>query len=178
MFQLATALPQKMAQQSIDQSFNWETILTATVVAAIISAVVSLLGHWISSKNAKLAAQISEKNARLAADLNAKVKLADFRQAWIDALRKDMAELYSIGVTPDTEHQNTEKFYDLVARIQLRMNPDDEQYGELEKCLYTLMSTLSEEKWGANPEFVKVCQIILKKEWDTLKNDVKSVTVP
>ena len=156
---------------------NWGIIFTSAVVAALIAGFVSLLGHWISNKNAKLAAEISKTNALLAANLSANVKLADFRQAWIDALRKDMAELYALGVTPGTNHQRTEKFYDLLARIQLRMNSDDKLYPELEECLYDFMNTFKDEKWGANPKFVNICQKILKSEWDTLKSDVKSVTV-
>ncbi|CAO1653411.1 hypothetical protein [Parasphingorhabdus sp. NYA22] len=177
---------------------NWETILASSLVAALVASIVSLIGHFISRKNATLAASISAENASLAAsisrenaslaaeiskqneklraNLQSNVKLAEFRQNWINDLRTDMAKINSIGVTPSADHSKNLDFYDLMARIQLRMNPEDENYEDLNDCLYDLLNKSVEEKYGASPKFIHVSQKILKREWDTLKAEIESVS--
>ena len=50
------------------------------------------------------------------------------------------------------------------------MNPLDPDYKELHDCMYAFLSAEEIlEKYTANPNFVAICQRILKREWDTLK---------
>jgi hypothetical protein len=98
------------------------------------------------------------------------MKLSDFRQAWINGLRDCLAELQSIGMTPDQEAKRNQRFYELGTKIELMMNNKDEDYEPLQKIMYRLLSaTNQEEKYGCNAEFVEVCQRILKREWKVLK---------
>jgi hypothetical protein len=56
------------------------------------------------------------------------------------------------------------------------MNPDDPDFGALHSALYGFLGVKTiEEKYKANPQFVTICQRILKREWDKLKRDVESV---
>jgi hypothetical protein len=59
-------------------------------------------------------------------------------------------------------------------RIELFMNPNDPDYEELQRCLYKFLGAETKgEKYGANAPFVVVCQRILKREWEVLKQDLK-----
>lgn len=160
----------------------------ALLVTAVIGAVIGLIGHWAARSNAKLQARISqeiahqtnrisESNAKLQTHLAANLKLADFRQAWINALRDDMAAFQALGVTPGVAQRSEQDFYRLGTRIELRMNPQDPDYQELQDCLYAYLQADDDHgKYAANPRYVEVCQRILKREWDVLKKEIQLVT--
>ena len=160
----------------------------ALVTAAVIGGVIGLIGHWTARSNARLQSRISKEiadqtncisqsNAKLQTHLAANVKLADFRQAWINGLRDDMAAFQALGVTPGVAQRSEQEFYRLGTRIELRMNPQDPDYDELHECLYAFLHADDDHrKYAANPRYVEVCQRILKREWDVLKNEVQLVT--
>ena len=101
------------------------------------------------------------------------LKIAEMRQAWFNDLREAMAKFQSFGVTPNLNHSLDRKFYEHGTRIELFMNPNDPDYQELSACLYRFLSADNQlEKFGANPQYVEVCQRILKREWETLKREV------
>ena len=150
------------------------TIAFAAPSVGFVAALVAWLGHRISRSNAMLAAEISQRNAELQAALHANVKLAEFRQHWINALREDMAKFQAMGAVPSGEPTESQDFYELGTRIELRMNPDDPDYNELQDALYSYYSAHEEiDKLEANAPFVEVCQRILKREWDVLKSDLR-----
>jgi hypothetical protein len=167
----------------------WAPLLSATaiVAAAVVAAVVGIYGHLVSRSNARLQVELGKevalistekalKTAQLETRLAANLRLAEFRQAWINSLRDDMAKFQSFGVTPELEQVNEQEFYRLGTRIELFMNPNDEDFPVLQDALYAFLhaETLG-EKYGANPQFVSICQRILKREWDVLKAEVRSV---
>ncbi|QYE34656.1 hypothetical protein KZX46_18135 [Polymorphobacter sp. PAMC 29334] len=159
----------------------------AVVISAVIGALIALFGHLINRSNTKLQNDIvrdnmhlsltqDRENSRLEAQLATAIKLADMRQVWINNLRDDMSAFQSFGVTPDLDHGNNQEFYRLGTRIELFMNPDDPDYEALTDVLYGFLSAKSTfEKYSANPRFVKVCQRILKREWDVLKNELRLI---
>ena len=131
----------------------------------------------ISRDNTALTNDMSRENARLSAALSANVKLADMRQSWINNLRSDMAEFQALAVTPGLPYQEKVEFYKLMARIELSMNPRDEDYAELVRRLYKYINAEGEEEKRANDApYVAVCQSILKREWDVLKSEIGSVS--
>jgi len=88
-----------------------------------------------------------------------------------------MAKFQSFGVTPNLNHDEEQDFYELGTRIELRMNPEDENFLELQDAMYAFLGSRTvEEKYSANPRYVSVCQKILKKEWDVLKREVGVIT--
>jgi hypothetical protein len=159
----------------------------AVVAAALVAGLVAAIGHWVNRSNAKLQAQFASQtedasirqareNAQLQTRLAANLKLAEFRQVWINSLRDDMAHFQSYGVTPNLDQIMEREFYRLGTRIELFMNPGDPDFDELQSALYDfLMAEEIGEKYAANPRFVAVCQRILKREWDVLKSEVKNV---
>lgn len=106
--------------------------------------------------------------------MQATLKISDFRQVWINDLRNAMAEFQSYGVTPELSQERERKFYELGTRIELLMNPADEKYQALQTSLYRFLNANTPaDKFSANPEFIAICQKILKTEWEILKRDIK-----
>lgn len=104
------------------------------------------------------------------------LKLAEFKQAWINSLRDTMAQFQSLGVTPGLEHLKRPEFFQTGTKIQLLMNCDDPEYAVLDECLYNfLMADTEQEKYRSNPGYIEVCQRILKREEERLRNDLETV---
>jgi len=111
------------------------------------------------------------------AHTSAVLRVAAFRQEWINCLRDDLAKLHAIGINPNGDPMNNEEFYEIGTRIELRMNPSDPDYDRLYKAMYNYFESADGgilEKFGNNSEFVEVSQKILKKEWERLKLDVRA----
>ncbi len=142
-----------------------------TLLTAATSTVGALTGVLISTVFTK---RSNEKQARMQTAL----KLAEFRQAWIDNLRDTMAEFQSLGVTPGLEHIRRPEFFQSGTRIQLLMNRDDPEYAVLDECLYNfLMADTEQEKYRSNPDYIDVCQRILKREEERLRKDLEGVAL-
>lgn len=130
--------------------------------AALIALLGVIIGVYIQLRNLK-------RQLRSAHTL----KIAEMRQAWINNLREAMAKYQSYGVTPNLNHKENRGYYEWGTRIELLMNPNDPDYDELYKCLYDFLNaTNNQEKYSANPNYIAICQRILKREWDTLKKEV------
>lgn len=85
-----------------------------------------------------------------------------------------MSKFQSYGVTPNLNHSSEREFYEAGTRIELLMNPKDVDFAELQGCLYAFLSAAeTTDKYSANSGYVAVCQRILKREWDTLKREIK-----
>lgn len=107
----------------------------SSALAAQISENNAKLSADVSRQGSELSNRISRENARLAARLSSNIKLAEMRQAWINNLRTDMAEFQAMAVTPEMDYQRETKFYQLMARIELSINPNDDEYEELARPL-------------------------------------------
>ncbi len=72
------------------------------------------------------------------------------------------------------DHRICREFYEKGTKIELMMNPNDPDYAALHACLYSFLSAEGlVGKYSANPEYVEVCQRILKREWEVLKQAVE-----
>ena len=90
-----------------------------------------------------------------------------------------MAEFQSHGVTPNHRPGNEREFYRLGTKIELLMNPNDPDYSELQSSLYKFLQSSkgnTVDKFGNNPEYIVICQQILKREWDRLKEELNDPT--
>jgi len=132
--------------------------------------------------------------------ISKQIKISEFRQAWINDLRKDIAECISkadewidIWVVHNSNLSNDEKAvsaikldeikygsFEILRRIELRFKPDDEQGNLLINNLYSLFdpSKLS-SPINENPKVVWTqlahdtvlhARYILKEEWEVTKN--------
>ncbi|HEV2697153.1 MAG TPA: hypothetical protein VGU90_04105 [Terriglobales bacterium] len=126
-----------------------------TALGVIVAALVSLLG--------------TQEELRW----NAALKIAEFRQAWINDLRDSMSAFQSIAIGPNAV--NNPDLYRFGTKIELLMNRRDGRYDELNEAMYAFLRTNTmAERWACNPAFVTVSQNILKEEWEVLKRDLKS----
>lgn len=123
--------------------------------------ILTLLTVWLSGRNAT-------KNARSQNDLAGKLKLADFRQAWINELRNCASELQSRSLEPAP--RDAKELERLAHKIRLLMNPKDSNYPELSKLIDEL---LGDPGYGEVNQMTTLTQTILKTEWEVLKSDLR-----
>jgi hypothetical protein len=134
------------------------------------------------------AAVVAGSIAFLASVFTKEGKTSEFRQAWIDGLRNDIAEFVSAfywlsdqaplieGDTDEGLKQLKEEFLKaelMQARIELRINP--KEHADFVKALRGLVRIESftfgesESRDAAVEEFVVQSQKLLKKEWKRVK---------
>ena len=149
--------------------FGLPNEIAGTITAAVIAAVISLLGLIISKES----------------------KISEFRQAWIDALRSEIAAVITHGnaiggafLAKFQEHstlwQNTRGDFvainDAWAKIKLRLNPKEPSSTAVLRALEEHNKLFDT---GATPDFTKLetandklletTNAVLKEEWRRVK---------
>jgi hypothetical protein len=98
------------------------------------------------------------------------------RQAWLNSLREEMTTVVALGVAGEVKKGPTEAYSRAGTKIELLMNPADPDYPALKQAMARILGVESgDEVMSVNDEFVGVSQRILKREWEVLKNEIKSV---
>ena len=144
--------------------------IAGTLIAAFIAAVISLLGLLISKEN----------------------KVSEFRQAWIDALRQEVAAVithahavhgaYLAKFAPESEmwknvRDDFVKMNKAWAKIKLRLNPDERPSQAILEALKKHEGVFLENstppdfgKLGEyDAELLKTTNVVLKEEWEKVK---------
>lgn len=140
-----------------------------------------------------VAATIAGAVAFLASVLSKELKTSEFRQAWIDALRNDLADLASLVLLTDDvmAHkvqqgkadelpayviENQDIFIKITAcamRIEMRLNPTEHQrLLEIVRKIGTATKTFrgnTSETSRAADELLEESQRVLKREWQRVK---------
>lgn len=142
----------------------------ATIVAALIAAIVALLSLIIAKEN----------------------KTSEFRQAWIDALRSEIGDAISSASAlfilldagkkdaPDNIFMDTwSKTTATLARIDLRLNLNEPDHQKLAGLLRHAEQMLRdaddgkpstrEQREQLQDDVVEISRSILKREWDRVK---------
>lgn len=147
------------------------------IVVAITTSIATVIASKIASRATRIGAEVSREGMGKQIDFQTRSKMAEFRQAWINELREQMATLQSVGVTPNFEHQQRSEFYKAGTKIELLMNRNDPRYDRLQDLMYCFLDAKTkEEKFACNAPFVEVCQDILKAEWEVLKKELAMAT--
>ena len=149
---------------------NNPSILVLSV--PILSGLVGWMTVWYTTRRVHRSAKERMQFERL-------MKISEFRQSWINSLRDCMAEFQSHGVTPNHRPGNKREFYRLGTKIELLMNPNDPDYSELQSSLYKFLQSSegnTVDKFRNNSEYIVICQQILKREWDRLKEELNDPT--
>jgi hypothetical protein len=153
-----------------------DPILYGLVVGALSAGAVVFSG-WRTSRAATRGSGIALEGVQRQIELQRAVKVAEFRQDWINDLRESMAKFQSMGVTPNLDHALEPEFYRLGTKIELLMNREDQRYAALQGLLYQFLEAKSTaEKYACNVPYIELCQDILKTEWDVLKRDLAAAT--
>lgn len=147
----------------------------AEIAFVFIIGAISALGMiW----SAVLTSRASDRAARSAHEamehqtkLNAKAKIAEFRQAWINNLRNEMARVMAFGYEED--HLTTKDAIEAVAKVFLLMNRRDPRYDRLSSSMNQYVKAMKAKDTGhSTSELMTLCQDILKDEWEVLKREL------
>lgn len=145
---------------------------TAILIGIAVTVIFSVLSAYFSFKAATEGTRAQRA-----------FKIAEFRQAWINALREELAILYAEATAGNNElawdNPSVRKSY---MTILLLMNPKDKDYIELKKlCDDYMLSSGNETEDGdditIDEKLGDISQRILKREWDRLKCDLRQLKV-
>lgn len=146
-----------------------DVFFTRTVIAGVIAALASLLGLVISKES----------------------KVSEFRQKWIDELRKDIAAALSLAGEYagnrllGQSSGSTEKINQKVALIRLRLNLEEEDHEALFQSIKSLKEQAvnlppapnsavllaSQHAFGvAVADSADIAAKVLKREWNVVKS--------
>ena len=139
-----------------DYTIDW------VACGAFAAAAVVLFGAWRANK-------IAENNISASIDL----EIAKLREKWIDDLRTEMVEFSGCISDEKLSEDIKMKAFVHFNKILLLMNPEDPDFGELEDLMLA-MTKEDDEVFNPKPhvDFIKLCQLILKREWERLKSDL------
>jgi len=157
---------------SVDEASKWidaHQLLVVSVLIPLVSALAAAASSWYSTRRA-----LRVERTKMA--FEGTLKITDYRQAWINSLRDEMAEFQSHGILPGNDPTKDREFYRCGTKIELLMNPSDPDYQKLQALMYGFLSAANGDtfdKYGHNAQFVIVCQGILKREWERLKADIR-----
>lgn len=150
----------------------------AEIAFAVIVGVISAIGLVVSGV---LTAHATRKAAELSAQemgrqilLNSTAKLAEFRQRWINDLRDAMAKFTALAIANDAS--NFQETVEIGAKIALLMNRRDKRFPDLVRGMTAFRERAqSRESTFDLSAFRRLCQDILKDEWEVLKKELSSV---
>ena len=154
--------------------WEWDWSAIAAIIAASIAASVAAYGIWRSNKTAASTLRATYE-----------LKILEFRQNWIDNLRNEMIGFQSIlsaNIFEQALPVETRMRLGMHGKaIQLLMNANDPDHD----TLLSLMTKMLQESTKNPPDvnamstcsgkFTKLCQTILKREWERLKSDKDSI---
>lgn len=115
--------------------------------------------------------------------------IGPMRQAWIDNLRDILAELlssvlhyYAAGYEDRTDEEYRRVTF-LEAKVQLMLNPDEEDHENLERLIREMVGALARaDKSNAFPDLYEqvraLSRQILKREWNRVKDPLPVLALP
>ncbi len=151
--------------------------ILSLVVAALAVFVGPIISYLVAKRQIASALVTSHKQI-----------IAPMRQAWINNLRDVLAELtsraqhyYCAGFEEreDSEYQHLSL---LEHRIQLMLNPMEDDHNELERLIRKMITSLERGKEGdedfckSHTEIMAVSRRILKREWNVTKEKIDTDT--
>jgi hypothetical protein len=133
---------------------------------ALLLAIIGPVGAFIGvAIGALLSWKITRYNSTRQIELQTAIKITEFKQKALGDLRDCMARFQAIGMTPEVDASREREFYEYGTRIELLLSSDEEEYSELQKRMYDLLSAKSTpEKYACNIPYVQVCQAILRRK--------------
>jgi hypothetical protein len=152
-----TANATRAAAETAARNAWWAALLA--LVGAVFGALVAWRNGWLQTRTTQ------------------QIKHADFRQAWIDKLREEMARFTRLAAENDGTPEKDAALKESLSVIVLRMDKDDPDYNDL----MTLMGKVADESAkknnaaatnGAVADFLFASQAILKREWEVTKHDM------
>lgn len=150
----------------------------APVLSLVVAGLAVFVGPFVSWR---VAQRHSDTSLRVA---NKQV-IAPMRQAWINSLRDLVSDLlgkcahYWASGYEDREDSEYRHITELVHRLELHINPREDDHAELVRNARTMEGALGEGSlesddrfWNAHRELRRLAQEILKREWDRTKTEI------
>lgn len=147
------------------------------VLSLVVAAVAVFVGPLISLK-------IARRQVASSLEVANKQVIAPMRQAWINNLRDLLAELsssslhYYVAGFEDRSDQDYLRLTLLEHKVQLMLNPKEEDHRRLEQLIRTAISALNAGPAGrenfeaVHPEIMKLSREVLKREWDRVREPI------
>lgn len=149
------------------------TLVVVPVVTLAVTAIINRSAERRSTAAAVEAEHRAAQERRLQLELSRRMKLADFRQNWIDQLRDDFAVI--LAFVPEHGKRDAVKFAEVNERIQsvlLRMNPNEDAPKEIFEQLSKLINEKESEKESIAFDLMNLVNLYLKSEWVRLKKEL------
>jgi hypothetical protein len=160
--------------------------ILSLLVAALAVFVSPLVSWFIASRQVKASLKVTEQQINSSLAVANKQIVAPMRQKWINDLRDLVVEL-----TSDTLHyfkaghdfdgyKNLQRLTFLESKIQLMLNPNEEDHQKLEWMIEAMMKALQrsdnegrEDFITTHPEVVKLSRLVFKREWNRVKENIE-----
>jgi hypothetical protein len=139
--------------------------------ALIVLVGIPLLTMWVTQRSAEAAAIRASHAALVDRKLRSEMRIAEFRQVWINELRASGVEIARVCSGRPTA-ESRQELMGLVTRAELMMNPQDQDYPRLQEIFEKMRAGDNSDVSG---NLRDVFQSILKREWDRLKDDLAKV---
>ena len=158
------------ASREVDIATSMLATLSTEMQVAVIAASAALGSALFAFIAALVNARVQAKNAKLQAQTASNIKLAEFRQKWIDRLREQFVSL-QVRIASNPANLDEELAEDLF-RILMMMNKDDPKMVEL-KSLVSRSLMQGDEGREAQVELLTLLQTVVKEEWEVVKDDLR-----
>lgn len=147
------------------------------ILSLVVAAVAVFVGPLISRR-------IARRQIMSSLEVANKQIIAPMRQAWINGLRDLLAELassahhYFVAGFEERTDEEYRRLSLLEHKIQLMLNPKEEDHRNLEQLIRTMIAALDRGKEGGNdfvdthPMVMKLSREVLKREWDRVKEPI------
>lgn len=160
--------------------------ILSLLVAALAVFASPLVSWLISRRQVNTSLELTQRQIKSSLAVANKQIVAPMRQKWINDLRDLTAEL-----TSDTLHyfkaghdfegyKNFQRLTFLESKIQLMLNPNEEDHQKLEWMIHEMMQALQsgDEKGRENfiathPEVIKLSRLVFKREWNRVKDNIE-----
>ncbi|NHF72807.1 hypothetical protein [Paracoccus xiamenensis] len=153
------------------KEIEWSIFIPVAV--ACIAAGAALWGAWTAN-------QAHAANRRLAQEM----KIAEFRQAWLDRLRTRLADFLALmtilyqdtdAPTDEQKRQRAQQLSLCLHEIMMMLNMDDPNSVDLLREIRSFRRELldgSDE--ASSAKIVELSQAILNRGWDRIKEDIRT----
>ena len=133
---------------------------------------IPLLTMWVTQKSSEASASRASHAALIDRKLRSEMRIAEFRQTWINELRTVAVEIARACSEPIPTAGRYQELVTLTTRAELMMNPADKD----DQRLHEIFERLRAQDISDVPRnLTDVFQSILKREWDRLKDDLARV---
>ncbi|MFU1479276.1 hypothetical protein ACM25N_16770 [Roseovarius sp. C7] len=152
------------------------TVLAIPIITWLVTRMANRSSEKRAERERDLERELRGKERLLERELSRKMKLADFRQEWINRLRDDLSEIASLTVNPIS--LNDERIHQLNmrrGRVRLSLNHSEHHAVRLINAMNELAKTTQEDIGENQTTFVNVGHELLKAEWERLKDDLVQI---